>query len=285
MKNTPKNIAIEKLFPFEGHPFKVQDNEEMNALIESIQEQGILSPLIVRPIENTKEEYEIVSGHRRFRATVKAGIKEVPALIVPLDRDVAAIAVVDSNLHREHILPSEKAFAYKLKMEALSRQGKRSDLTSDQVGRKLETAEIIGQQADESKNQVHRYIRLTNLIPPILDMVDEKRIAFTPAVELSYLLPEEQRMLLSEMEYSDCTPNLSQAQRLKTLSIQGLFTKEQLSAIMSEEKANQKERVKIPVERIRKYFPKDYTITQMEETIVKLCEAYHRKRLRDRDSR
>ena len=285
MKNTPKNIAIEKLFPFEGHPFKVQDNEEMNALIESIQEQGILSPLIVRPKENTADEYEIVSGHRRFRAAVKAGIKEVPALIVPLDRDAAAIAVVDSNLHREHILPSEKAFAYKLKMEALSRQGKRSDLTSDQVGRKLETAEIIGQQADESKNQVRRYIRLTNLIPPILDMVDEKRIAFTPAVELSYLLPEEQTMLLSEMEYSDCTPNLSQAQRLKALSIQGLFTKEQLSAIMSEEKANQIERVKIPVHRIRKYFPKDYTITQMEETIVKLCEAYHRKRLRDRDSR
>lgn len=285
MKNTPKNIAIEKLFPFEGHPFKVQDNEEMNALIESIQEYGILSPLIVRPKENTEDKYEIVSGHRRFRAAVKAGIKEVPALIVPLDRDAAAIAVVDSNLHREHILPSEKAFAYKLKMEALSRQGKRSDLTFDQVGRKLETAEIIGQQADESKNQVRRYIRLTNLIPPILDMVDEKRIAFTPAVELSYLLPEEQRMLLSEMEYSDCTPSLSQAQRLKALSIQGLFTKEQLSAIMSEEKANQKERVKIPVERIRKYFPKNYTTTQMEETIVKLCEAYHRKRLRDRDSR
>lgn len=285
MKNTPKNISIEKLFPFEGHPFKVQDNEEMNALIESIQEQGILSPLIVRPKENTADEYEIVSGHRRFRAAVKAGIKEVPALIVPLDRDAAAIAVVDSNLHREHILPSEKGFAYKLKMEALSRQWKRSDLTSDQIGRKSETAEIIGQQADESKNQVRRYIRLTNLIPPILDMVDEKRIAFTPAVELSYLLPEEQIMLLSEMEYSDCTPNLSQAQRLKALSIQGLFTKEQLSAIMSEEKANQKERVKIPVERIRKYFPKDYTTTQMEETIVKLCEAYHRKRLRDRDSR
>ena len=285
MKNTPKNIAIEKLFPFEGHHFKVKDNEEMNTLIESIQEQGILSPLIVRPKENTEDKYEIVSGHRRFRAAVKAGIKEVPALIVPLDRDAAAIAVVDSNLHREHILPSEKGFAYKLKMEALSRQGKRSDLTSDQVGRKLETAEIIGQQVDESKNQVRRYIRLTNLIPPILDMVDEKRIAFTPAVELSYLLPEEQIMLLSEMEYSDCTPNLSQAQRLKALSMQGLFTKEQLSAIMSEEKANQKERVKIPVERIRKYFPKDYTTTQMEETIVKLCEAYHRKRLRDRDSR
>lgn len=282
MKNTPKNIAIENLFPFKGHPFKVQDNEEMNALIESIQEQGILSPLIVRPIENTKDEYEIVSGHRRFRAAVKAGIKEVPALIVPLDRDAAAIAVVDSNLHREHILPSEKAFAYKLKMETLSRQGKRSDLTSDQLGPKL-TVEKISE--NDSATQVKRYIRLTNLIPPILDMVDEGRIAFTPAVELSYLQSEEQRILLSEMEYNDCTPNLSQAQRLKALSMQGLFTKEQLSTIMSEEKANQKERVKIPVERIRKYFPKDYTTTQMEETIVKLCEAYHRKRLRDRDSR
>ena len=281
-KNTTKNISIEKLFPFEGHPFKVQDNEEMNTLIESIQEQGILSPLIVRPKENTEDKYEIVSGHRRFRAAVKAGIKEVPALIVPLDRDAAAIAVVDSNLHREHILPSEKAFAYKLKMEALSRQGKRSDLTSDQLGPKL-TVEKISE--NDSATQVKRYIRLTKLIPHILDMVDEGKIAFTPAVELSYLLPEEQTMLVSEMEYNDCTPNLSQAQRLKALSIQGLLTKEQLSVIMSEEKANQIERVKIPAYRIRKYFPKDYTITQMEETIVKLCEAYHRKRLRDRDSR
>lgn len=282
MKNTPKNISIEKLFPFEGHPFKVQDNEEMNALIESIQEQGILSPLIIRPKENTQDEYEIVSGHRRFRAAGKAGMKEIPALIVPLDRDEAAIAVVDSNLHREHILPSEKAFAYKLKMEALSRQGKRSDLTSDQVGPKL-TVEKISE--NDSATQVKRYIRLTNLIPPILDMVDEGRIAFTPAVEISYLLPEEQTMLLSEMEYNDCTPNLSQAQRLKELSMQGLFTAERLSSIMSEEKANQKERVKIPADRIRKYFPKDYTTAQIEETIVKLCEAYHRKRLRDRDSR
>ncbi len=282
MKNTPKNISIEKLFPFEGHPFKVQDNEEMNVLIESIQEQGILSPLIVRPKENTQDEYEIVSGHRRFRAAGKAGMKEIPALIVPLDRDEAAIAVVDSNLHREHILPSEKAFAYKLKMEALSRQGKRSDLTSDQVGPKL-TVEKISE--NDSATQVKRYIRLTNLIPPILDMVDEGRIAFTPAVEISYLLPEEQTMLLSEMEYNDCTPNLSQAQRLKELSMQGLFTAERLSSIMSEEKANQKERVKIPADRIRKYFPKDYTTAQIEETIVKLCEAYHRKRLRDRDSR
>lgn len=254
----------------------------MNALIESIQEQGILSPLIVRSKENTADEYEIVSGHRRFRAAVKAGIKEVPALIVPIDRDAAAIAVVDSNLHREHILPSEKAFAYKLKIEALSRQGKRSDLTSDQVGPKL-TVEKISE--NDSATQVKRYIRLTNLIPPILDMVDEKRIAFTPAVELSYLLPEEQTMLLFEMEYNDCTPNLSQAQRIKELSMQGLFTQDRLFAIMSEEKANQKERVKIPADRIRKYFPKDYTTEQIEETIVKLCEAYHRKRLRDRDSR
>ena len=282
MKNTPKNIAIEKLFPFEGHPFKVQDNEEMECLAESIQEQGILSPLIVRPKENTEDEYEIVSGHRRFRAAVKAGIKEVPALIVPLDRDTAAIAVVDSNLHREHIFPSEKAFTYKLKAEALRHQGKRSDLTSGQLGPKL-TVEKISE--NDSATQVKRYIRLTKLIPHILDMIDKGRIAFTPAVELSYLQPKEQAMLLSEMEYSDCTPNLSQAQRLKALSMQGLFTKEQLSAIMSEEKANQKERVKIPVERIQKYFPKDYTTTQMEETIVKLCEAYHRKRLRDRDSR
>ncbi len=285
MKNTPKNIAIEKLFPFEGHPFKVQDNEEMNTLIESIQEQGILSPLIVRPKENTEDKYEIVSGHRRFRAAVKAGIKEVPALIVPLDRDAAAIAVVDSNLHREHILPSEKAFAYKLKLEAMKRQGKRTDLTSAQIEPKFRSNELLAENSPDSRPQIQRYIRLTNLIPPILDMVDEKRIAFTPAVELSYLQPEEQTMLLSEMEYNDCTPNLSQAQCLKALSMQGLFTKEQLSAIMSEEKANQKERVKIPVERIRKYFPKDYTTTQMEETIVKLCEAYHRKRLRDRDSR
>lgn len=284
MKNTPKNISIEKLYPFEGHPFKVQDNEEMNALIESIQEQGILSPLLVRPKENTEDEYEIVSGHRRFRAAVKAGMKEVPALIVPLDRDAAAIAVVNSNLHREHILPSEKAFAYKLKAEALNHKGWRTDLTSEQLAPKLAT-EQIAEDVGTSKDTVKRYIRLTNLIQPILDMVDEGRIAFTPAVEISYLQSEEQEMLLSEMEYSECTPNLSQAQRLKALSMQGSFTKEQLSAIMSEEKANQKERVKIPVDRIRKYFPPSYTTAQIEETIVTLCKAYHRKRLRDRDSR
>lgn len=282
MKNTKKNIMITNLHPFEGHPYKVQDNEEMNALIESIQGQGVLSPIIVRPKENTENKYEIISGHRRVRAATKAGMTEIPAIILPLDRDAAAIAVVDSNLHREHILPSEKAFAYKLKMEALSHQGKAINTPSRQVVGKLETADLISET--ESGRQVQRYIRLTNLITPILDMVDEGRIAFTPAVEISYLMLEEQQMLLSEMEYNDCTPNLSQAQRLKELSMQGKFTEERLSAIMGEEKANQKERVKIPVERIAKFFPKNYTTAQMKDEIVKMCEARYRKRI-DRDSR
>ena len=189
MKNTrnqPVNIPVEKLRSFEGHPFKVKDDEEMNTLIESVQTQGILSPLIVRPIENT-DEYEVISGHRRLHAAVKAGITEVPALIYALDRDSAAIAVVDSNLHREHILPSEKAFAYKMKLDAMSRQGFRSDLTSDQVGRKLETADIIAQQSDDSKTQVRRYIRLTNLIPELLEFMDEGKMALSVGVELSYL--------------------------------------------------------------------------------------------------
>ena len=260
--NEVKSIKISDLISAPNNPFKVTLDVEMERLIESIAETGIIAPIIVRPTKNGK--YEIVSGHRRKYACEYLGIESIPTIVKELDRNEAVIFLVDSNLQRENILPSEKAFAYKLKMEALSCQGKRTDLTSDQVGRKLETAEIIGKQTDESKNQVRRYIRLTNLISPILDMVDEKRIAFTPAVELSYLLPEEQTMLLSEMEYNDCTPNLSQAQRIKELSMQGLFTQDRLSAIMGEEKANQKERVKIPAERIRKYFPKDYTTAQME---------------------
>lgn len=283
MKNAVKNISIEKLFSFEGHPFKVQDNEEMNALIESIQEQGILSPLIVRPKENTEDEYEIVSGHRRFRAAVKAGMKEVPALIVPLDRDEAAIAVVDSNLHREHILPSEKAFAYKLKMEALSRQGKRTDLTSDQVGPKL-TVEKISD--NDSATQVKRYIRLTNLIPPILDMVDEKRIAFTPAVELSYLNEVEQMDLLAEIQISDATPNLSQAQRLRAISAKDGLTPEIIAEIICEEKANQREMFKLPMEQLRKYVPKANP-KQMQDFVIKALDHYTRylQRQRERDSR
>lgn len=285
-KNTTKNISIEKLFPFEGHPFKVQDNEEMNALIESIQEQGILSPLIVRPKENTSDEYEIVSGHRRFRAAVKAGIKEVPALIVPLDRDEAAIAVVDSNLHREHILPSEKAFAYKLKMEALSRQGKRTDLTSTQVVSKLRSNEIIGQSTDESRETVRRYIRLTNLIPPILDMVDEGRIAFTPAVELSYLNQIEQTDLLAEIQISDATPNLSQSQRLRAISAKDGLTPEIIAEIICKEKTNQREMFKLPMEQLRKYAPKANP-KQMQDLVIKALDHYTRylQRQRDRDSR
>ena len=279
-----KNIELTKLHPFEGHPYKVKDDAEMEALTESVYQHGILTPLIVRPLEGTVDEYEIVSGHRRFRAAQVAGIQEIPAFVYPLDRDAAIIMLVDSNLHREHILPSEKAFAYKMKMEALSRQGFRSDLTSDQVGRKLETAEIIGQQTDDSKSQVRRYIRLTNLNSHILTMVDEGRIAFTPAVEISYLSEWEQCKLVDEMNYADATPNLSQAQRLRKLSQQGRLTSDAMYAVMSEEKANQKERLKIPMERIRKYFPKSYTSAQMEEDIVKMCEARFRKRA-DRDSR
>ena len=217
MKNTmkkPVNIPVSKLRPFEGHPFKVRDDEEMNTLIESVQTQGILSPLIVRPIENT-DEYEVISGHRRLHAAQKAGISEVPALIYALDRDAAAIAVVDSNLHREHILPSEKAFAYKLKLEAMSRQGHRSDLTSDQVGRKLETAEMIAQQSDDSKSQVRRYIRLTHLIPELLTLMDESKMALSVGVELSFLDEQSQREVFEQCGINDCTPSYAQAVRMR----------------------------------------------------------------------
>ena len=281
--NEIKNVKNTDLISAPDNPFKVTMDSEMERLIESIAETGVIAPIIARPTD--KGKYEIVSGHRRKFACEYLGIKSVPTIIKELDRNEAVIFLVDSNLQRENILPSEKAFAYKMKLDALSAQGKRTDLTSCQLGTKLRSDELMAQSAEDSARQIQRYIRLTNLIPPILDMVDEKRIAFTPAVELSYLLPEEQTILLSEMEYNDCTPNLSQAQRLKEMSIQGLFTEERLSAIMGEEKANQKERLKIPADRIRKYFPKDYTTAQIEETIVKLCEAYHRKRLRDRDSR
>ena len=287
-KNTTKNISIEKLFPFEGHPFKVQDNEEMECLAESIQQNGVLSPIIVRPKENTPDEYEIISGHRRVMASRKAGITEIPAFIVPLDRDEAAIVVVDSNLHREHILPSEKAFAYKLKLEAMKHQGWRSDLTSGQLVPKSDdnrTTAKIGEDMGESYKTVQRYIRLTYLIPEFLEQMDEGRIAFSVGVELSYLNEQTQYDVLEQCEINDCTPSYSQAFRLHKADRDGLLTKAVIQSVMSEEKANQKERVKIPAERIRKYFPKHYTTAQIEETIVKLCEAYHRKRMRDRGSR
>lgn len=280
MKNTMKKpvaIPVEKLRPFAGHPFKVKDDEEMNTLIESIQTQGVLSPLIVRPIENT-EEYEVVSGHRRLHAARKAGITEVPALIYALDRDAAAIAVVDSNLHREHILPSEKAFAYRMKLEAMSRQGHRSDLTSDQLGRKLETAEIIAQQSDDSKSQVRRYIRLTYLIPEFLEKMDNNEIALSVGVELSYLDESSQREVLEQCAINDCTPSYSQAWRMHKADREGTLTKAVIQSIMSEEKANQKARLKIPMERIRKFFPQSYTAAQIEDAVVKLCERDYRRR-------
>ena len=281
MKSTKKIISINKLHAFENHPYKVQDNEEMESLAESIKEHGIVSPVIVRPLENTTDEYEIISGHRRVMASRKAGITEVPALIVSLDRDAAAIVLVDSNLHREHILPSEKAFAYKMKLDAMKHQGWRSDLTSDQLGGKLETADLVGAETGDSKNQVRRYIRLTNLIPEILQYVDEGRISFTPAVELSYLNEQEQQDLLEQIEQSDCTPSLSQACRFKKISQGEGLTPELIAEIMEEEKANQKERVKIPTEKLRKYFPKNYTVQQMEDEIIKLCEKNYRMKQRD----
>ena len=280
MKNTMKKpvaIPVEKLRPFAGHPFKVKDDEEMNTLIESIQTQGILSPLIVRPIENT-DEYEVISGHRRLHAAQKAGITEVPALIYALDRDAAAIAVVDSNLHREHILPSEKAFAYRMKLEAMSRQGHRSDLTSDQLGRKLETAEIIAQQSDDSKSQVRRYIRLTYLISEFLEKMDQGEIALSVGVELSFLDESSQREVLEQCAINDCTPSYSQAWRMHKADREGTLTTAVIQAIMSEEKANQKARLKIPMERIRKFFPQSYTASQIEDAVVKLCERDYRRR-------
>lgn len=282
MKNTKKNISIEKLHPFENHPYKVQDNEEMDALAESIKAHGVVSPIIVRPLENTTDEYEIISGHRRVMASRKAGITEIPALIVSLDRDAAAIVLVDSNLHREHILPSEKAFAYKMKAEALAHQGWRSDLTSCQVGAKLRTDEQIAADANDSARQIQRYIRLTNLIPEILQYVDEGRISFTPAVELSYLNEQEQYDLLEQMELNDCTPSLSQACRFKKISQEDGLTPEIIAAVMSEEKANQREMFKVPMERIRQYVP-NANAKQAEDFVLKACEHYRKFLIRQRN--
>lgn len=278
MKNTMKksvNIPISKLRPFEGHPFKVKDDEEMNTLIESVQTQGILSPLIVRPIENT-EEYEVISGHRRLHAAIKAGITEVPALIYALDRDSAAIAVVDSNLHREHILPSEKAFAYKLKMEALSHQG-----TSRQLGEKWSVSQI-SESSNESERQIHRYIRLTNLIPELLAFMDEGKMALSVGVELSFLDEESQYNVLEQCEINDCTPSYSQAWRMHKADREGLLTKACIEGIMCEEKANQKETIKVSAERLRAVLPKGMDSQKTEDFIIRACEHY-RKYLRNRD--
>ena len=277
------NISINKLHEFKDHPYKVLDNDEMNSLIESVQQQGIMTPLIVRPLEGTTDEYEIISGHRRFRAAQKAGLAEVPAFIRPVSRDEAAIMLVDSNLHREHILPSEKAYAYKLKLEAMSRQGYRSDLTSNQVGRRLETADIIAEQSDESKTQIRRYIRLTKLIPDILKMVDEQRIAFSVGVELSYLTENEQQDLFEAIELEDKTPSLSQAIQMKKLSQAGKLDSDTISKIISEEKPNQREKISFQIEKLTKFFPKSYTPRDIERKIIKLIEDDYRRRQRNRN--
>ncbi len=282
----PVNIPTEKIHSFEGHPYKVLDNEEMVLLTESIKEQGILSPIIVRPIEEAEKECEVISGHRRLHAAVKAGMKTVPALICAITRDEAAIMLVDSNLHREHILPSEKAFAYKLKYEALKSQGKRTDLTSSQLETKLRADEIIGEQTGESRAQIQRYIRLTNLIPELLELVDEGKIALTPAVELSYLTDEQQYALLGTIEEEERTPSFSQAVRFKKLSQSNELNTEQIETIMQEDKANQRETIKFPLERLQQFSPRSDK-KELEEFVLKACE-YYRKFLikqRDRDAR
>ena len=276
---TPVMIPVSKLRPFEGHPYKVIDNDEMNSLIESIQEQGIMSPLIVRPIENT-DEYEVISGHRRLHAAEKAGIREIPALIYALDRDTAAIAVVDSNLHREHILPSEKAFAYKLKMDAMSHQGKRTDLTSDRVGPKLTADEISD---SDSATQVKRYIRLTYLVPELLEYMDEGRMAFSVGVELSYLDTDFQYAVLDAMSQEDCTPSYAQAVRMKNMYREEMLTEDEIYSIVCEEKANQQEKVSFKAEDLRRFFPKSYTTQDMEKAIIQIVEADYRRRQRNRD--
>jgi len=291
MKNTsspPKkraaNIRTDKLRTFEGHPFQVLDDEDMNSLTESIKAQGIISPLIVRPIENT-DEYEVVSGHRRLHAAVKAGLTEVPALIYPLDRNEAIIAVVDSNLHRERILPSEKAFAYKMKMEAMKAQGKRTDLTLSQAATKSDTAAEIGKARNESRDQVFRYIRLTYLVPELLQKVDEGVIALSPAVELSYLSEEQQNILLDAISLNDCTPSHAQSIRMKKAAQQGTLSSDSIYEIMAEEKANQAERISFKVQDLKAFFPKNYTQKQMTDTILKLLYEHQRRLERKRNSR
>ena len=279
----PVSIPVNKLKPFDENPYKVQDNEEMNSLITSIQDIGIAEPILVRPIENT-DEYEVISGHRRLHAAEKAGLETVPALIYAISRDEAAIMLVDSNLHREHILPSEKAFAYKLKMDALNSRGCRSDLTSSQVATKLDSAAEIGKESGESRDTVFRYIRLTYLIPQLLDLMDENKIAFSVGVELSYLDDQSQFDVLEQCEQNDCTPSYSQAVRMHKAINDGTLDKDFIIEIMSEEKANQRETYRIPAERLRGKIPSSYTAQQKEDYIVKAVEYYQKYLQRQRET-
>lgn len=278
-KEKRTEMPLSDLHPFEGHPFKVLDDELMEQTVESIKQIGVVSPLIVRP--DPEGGFEILSGHRRLHAAQLAGLETVPVIVKEMDDDAAIIFMVDSNLQRENILPSERAFSYKMKLEAMKHQGQRGDLTSDQVGQKSWAVNQLADDANESKTQVQRFIRLTNLIPEILDMVDEKKIAFNPAVELSYLKPSEQKEFLEAMDYAQASPSLSQAQRLKNLSQEGGCTLDAMCEVMNEIKKDELDHVTIKNEVLRKYFPKSYTPKQMQDTIIRLLEKWQRSKQRD----
>lgn len=278
-KEQRTEMPLSDLHPFEGHPFKVLDDELMEQTVESIKQIGVVSPLIVRP--DPEGGFEILSGHRRLHAAQLAGLETVPVIVKEMDDDAAIIFMVDSNLQRENILPSERAFSYKMKLEAMKHQGQRGDLTSDQVGQKSWAVNQLADDANESKTQVQRFIRLTNLIPEILDMVDEKKIAFNPAVELSYLKPSEQKKFLEAMDYAQASPSLSQAQRLKKLSQEGGCTLDAMCEVMNEIKKDELDHVTIKNEVLRKYFPKSYTPKQMQDTIIRLLEKWQRSKQRD----
>ena len=276
-----QQIPIGELFPFKDHPFKVLDDESMQRTVESVEQYGVLSPLIARP--RPEGGYEIISGHRRQHAAQIAGLETLPVIVRNMDDDAAVLLMVDSNLQRENILPSERAFAYKMKLEALKNQGARSDLTSRQVVGKLEAADVIGKATDESGRQVQRYVRLTNLIPELLNMVDEKMISFNPAVELSYLSPEQQQEMIKAMDDTQNAPSVSQAKRIKELAQKGQFTSDAVVAIMGEEKKGELDTVTIKNDILRKYFPRSYTPRQMEEKIIQLLDAWQKKRQRSNE--
>mgnify|MGYP000086027941 FL=1 len=276
-----QEIPLDQLKPFRNHPFKVRDDQRMLDTVDSIREYGVLVPAIARP--DPEGGYELISGHRRKRGCEMAGLQTMPVIIRDLDDDAAVLVMVDSNIQREELLPSERAFAYKMKLEALKHQGARSDLTSRQVVGKLEMADVVGQNAGESGRQVQRYIRLTELISELLDMVDERKLAFNPAVEVSYLKQDEQRMLLEAMDAEQTTPSLSQAQRLKKFSQEGRLTEEAMSAIMSEEKKSDMDKVTLRSDTLRRYFPKSYTPKQMEQTIIKLLDVWQKQRQKNQE--
>lgn len=282
--NTVITVNANKLKPFKDHPYQVNANEDMDRLVESIKEKGVLTPLIIRPLENT-DEFEVISGHRRLYAAQKAGITELPAFVHNISRDEAVVEMVDSNIQRENILPSEKAKAYKMKNEALKRTAGRPKNNSRQVGENLWSVSVIAEDAPDSERQIQRYIRLTNLIPEFLEKVDEEKIALTPAVEISYLSEQQQYDLLETMESEDCTPSLSQAQQMKKLSQQGNLDMDSIFRIMSQPKANQKEKISFEADELRKYFPKSYTDNDIKEALVSLAAQYKARKSRDRDTR